>query len=86
MQKVVHELPKILQLSLARIIEMENNDVPMTFLDPAVESILAQEGQHTAWLVLTKEDKNSSTPSTRIFSKKRMMNSLWDSSSSILPL
>ena len=42
MQKVVHELPKILQLSLARIIEMENNDVPMTFLDPAVESILVK--------------------------------------------
>ena len=64
MQKVIHELPKILQLSLARItwnIEVEAKDSPMTFFEPAVESILAQEDQQTAFLVLTKEGENSST-------------------------
>ena len=79
MQKVVHEVPKILQLSLQRKIE-----VPMTFFDPAVGSILAQEDQHTALLVLTKEDENSSTkfktavlkelePKGRLSSMKEML-------------
>ena len=60
MQKVIHELPKILQLSLARItrnIEVEAKDSPMTFFEPPD----TQEDQQTAFLVLTKEDENSST-------------------------
>ena len=87
MQKVIQELPKILQLSLARItrnIEVEAKDRPMTFFEPAVESILAQEDQQTAFLVLTKEDENSSTkfktavlkelePKGRLSSMKEML-------------
>ena len=64
MEKVIHELPMILQLSLARItrnIEVESKDGPMTFFEPAVGSILAQEDHQTAFLVLPKEDENSST-------------------------
>ena len=64
MQTEIYELPKLLQLSLARItrnIEVEVKDKPMTFFEPAVESILAQEEEQTAFLVLTKEDENSST-------------------------
>ena len=62
MKKVIHELPKILQLSLARItrnIEVEAKDSPITFFVPAVGRMFAQEDQHTAFLVLTKEDENS---------------------------
>ena len=64
MQKEIQELPTILQLSLARItrnIEVKSGDSPMKFFEPAVESILAEEEQQTAFLVLTKEDDISST-------------------------
>ena len=53
-----------LQVSLARItrnIEVEAKDSPITFFVPAVGRMFAQEDQHTAFLVLTKEDENSST-------------------------
>ena len=87
MQKVIHELPKILQVSLARItrnIEVEAKGRPMTFFEPAVESILEQEEEQTAFLVLAKEDENSSTkfktavlkelePQGRITSIKEML-------------
>ena len=64
MQKEIQELPTILQLSLARItrnIEVKSGDSPMKFFEPAVESILAEGEQQTAFLVLTKEDDISST-------------------------
>ena len=87
MQKVIHELPKILQLSLARItrnIEVEAKDSPMTFFEPPVGRIFAQEDQQTAFLVFTKEDENSSTkfktavlkdlePKGTIFNMKEML-------------